>query len=296
MPSASTMIEDELDSARDTISALRESWSWLRELVEPGWETSLAPVLTDEQRERIARLVRDERAERAARKATGLGPLTERLTDVGVGALGPSPAAARIGVIDAAVAVRQLVLEAARSAAESRQASYVGSRSGDRAFDDALAYLDGGPPRWIASTTGVIGYAVFRGAINNLDLVTLDRVLGLLKRADKLARAVSGVDGEQSVRFPHPCPACGHRSLQWTMPSQHDKRRWSVACIRDTCRCSGQGCGCRHAVRFEGRRHAWSYGELDGTWGLWRAIAAARRLAPPIRSGAAGHGGWPERK
>lgn len=283
-----------LDVLRSTIASLRESWGWLGELVEPGWETTPAPILSDAQRARIGKAVREERSQRAGTKARGLGPLTERRTDIGVGALASAPAGARLAVIDAAVAVRFHVVEAARLAAHAVGSVYVGQGAGDAAVHDALSYLDGAPC-WIASTTGVIGRRTAGAAIDSLHLEAINTVSARLSRADRLARTAAGVAGDYTLTFPHPCPACGKRSLQWQIPGA-DRRLWSVQCIRPQCTCTGQGCPCRHAVRYEGRRHAWSHGELDGTWGLWRAIAAARRANPRIRSGVAGHGGWPERR
>ncbi len=285
--------DEMVDEVRSLIAALRQSWSWLGLLVEPGPESRLAPVLTDAQRARIARSARAERADRAGVRATGLGPLTERHSSIGAGALAASPVPVRLGVVDASARVQQIVLDAARAAAESLEAVYIGG-SPARAVLDALEFLDGGPPCWIASTTGVIGRRVNAGVVDELGAGAILVVQEAIARADEIARAVAGISGQDTLAFPHPCPACGRRSLQWTMPSR-DRRTWSVACIRETCRCAGHGCGCRQAVRYPGRRHAWAWSEIDGTWGLWRAIAAARRRSPRIRSAAAGHGGGPER-
>jgi len=289
------LFEDYAESIRDVISQLRESWSWLGELVEPGWETSSTPIISDQQRARIDRSIRQERAERHRGKARGLGPLTERAAGVGVGALASAPAGARLAIVDAMTNVHRLTVDAARYAAASRDAVYVGVQPGDAGVADALAYLDGGPPCWIAGVDGVIGRRTRSGVVDVLDLIGLMGVRNLLVRADRVARAAAGVTGEETKTFPHPCPACGARSLQWKMPGR-SRHRWSVTCTREACLCTGSMCGCGKAIRVPGHRHKWAYAELDGRFGLWRAIAAARRPAPPIRSSASGHGGWPERK
>jgi hypothetical protein len=283
------------DSVKDTVASLRESWSWLGELTEPGWETTSTPIISDEQRARIDRAIREERDERHTAKARGLGPLTERVNGVGVGALAPARAGARLAIVDASITVRQLTLEAARHAAAAKNAVHIGFLTGDAGVLEALAFLDGGQPCWIAGTTGVIGRRIQVGILDTLELVSLMKVERLLHRADRIARSAAGVTGDETVTFPHPCPACGSRSLQWRMPGRF-KTRWSVHCIRDACRCTGNHCGCAKAIRVVSQPHRWAYSELDGRFGLWRAIAAARRVAPPIRSGAAGHGGWPERQ
>lgn len=282
-----------VDEIRETIAALRQSWGWLGELVEPGYEERPMRIMSDGERARRDQAARAERAERR-RKATGLGPLTERLSEIGAGALAPSKPAVRIGIVDTAIAVRDLVLSAASAAATAMSASFVILYLGDAVVTDALAYLDGGPSCWIASTTGVVGYRPAFGALDHLPAHTLGTVDRLLAKADRLARAAAGITGEETHPFPLPCPACGRRALQWVMP-RADYRSWSIQCSREACQCTGEGCPCRQAIRYPGRRHTWAYGELDGTWGLRRAIAAAERQNT-IRSGAQGHGGWPERK
>lgn len=280
---------DALDQLAQVISSLREAWGWLGELTEPGRYSMPTPILTDAQRARIAKAVREERADRAAVKATGLGPLTERLSVVGAGALGHAPAGARLTVLDASTVVRAIVVDVAESVA----AGGFTARPGGGGFYDALSLLER-KPRWIASTRGVIGRVTYEGT-RRLSWGEIIAITESLNRALDVAYIAAGITGDFKMAFPLPCPACGRRSLQWEMPSA-DERTWSVHCVRDKCRCTGPGCPCLHSVRYPGRRHAWARGELDGIWGLKHAIGMASKPRPRIRSRVAGHGGWQERR
>lgn len=283
------------DNCHGLVDRVRESWGWLRLLVEPGRQSRSAPVLTDAQRARLARAVRDERADRV--RLTITYPDGRDATSAGPGALAPAAAPARLGVLDAQAVVRALVTEAAHAAARALGAVYIGSRADGWAVDEALSWLDGGRPVWVATRSSILGRQLRDSILDQLHLTALRDVARLLTRADEVARTAAGVgvDGDESGPFPHACPACGRRSLQWQMPAG-DESRWSVQCIREACRCVGAGCGCLQAVRYPQRRHAWAVGELDGPWGLWRAVAAASRRPPRIRSHAEGHGGWPGKR
>lgn len=253
------------DQVLATIARLRESWAWLVELVEPGRERTSAPVLTDTQRARQGAAAIAERADRAANAAAGRG------------ALAPAPAGARLDVIAAKVIVHSVVLDAVRIAHLAVfGATYRGARAGDAAVVDALDWLD-----LMVDTAAGTGV-----------LAQLDRMLA---RADAVARRAARVT-DDPVAPAGRCPACGRRSLQWQMTGT-DSRAWSVVCTSERCACIGPGCGCWHRVRYPGRRHAWYSTELDGPYGLWRAMerAAAARSTGRLGSSRRGHGGWPER-
>jgi len=287
-----------VDEIRLTIADLRASWSWLAELVVPGPESRAAPVLSDTERTRRAATVAAERAERYRPGAwTKLGQAQYRREDLG--ALAAAAIPTRLTVVDAQLAVRGIVLSVAARLARHLGAEYVGGRSGDAAVDDALEWMAGGPLAWVVARDGTAWRRPAGGALLQLrDATVAADVDRRLRRADKLARAQAGVEGEPVVPFGHPCPACGRSSLQWHMPRPDPRYRrdWSVRCMSEGCICAGQGCGCRQHVRYEGRRHAWSYGELDGPYGLWHAIAMASGPRRRLRQDASGHGGWSERR
>lgn len=282
-----------VDQIRVTIADLREAWAWLGELIEPGRDSAPIPLMTDDQRARQSELAAAERAERAY-------------------ALPPMRAAARVGVIDARVMVHGLVLDTVRQVAAGEGAQYVGQRPGDAGVLDALAWLDGGPSCWTATADGVIWQAAPSGVLEQMrDAMLAAAVDVRLQRANKIARqAARDVDGEHLAPVDERCPACGNRSLQLDYVSERSlregqdsekaRRTWSVVCISEACRCTGVGCGCRQRVRYAGRPHAWTYGELAGPHGLWAAARAARRRrrGPEVRIGSetAGHGGWADRR
>lgn len=278
------------ESGRVLVDELRTVWGWLDELVEPGRDSAPVPLMTDVQRARQAEAAAVESAERAA--ATGTAPVGQRQFLVpGHGALVSARPAARLGILDARVAVHGLVSDAARVAARGMNASYVGARPGEAGVLDALS--------WLAEV------------LAEADPVTVIRVEAMLARAVRIAReAARSVDGEHLAPVDHRCPACGHRSLQLDYVSEASLRAagdderarwsWTVSCISESCRCAGEGCWCGQRIRYAGRRHAWAYGELSGPRGLWAAIRAAddRRRGPEARVGseAAGNGGWSERR
>lgn len=286
-------VESAVGEARDVLDRLRMSWRWLRLLAEPGRETHTGRVLTDAQRAARDATAAQERAERftAPRPDRTVGDdLVSRASLVGVGALASTSAPVRLGVVLDAARVRAKVVTAVKLLRDAGVA-----HRGDRAL---LEWLGGSAPApWVASTSGVLWR---RGPLDDaadvdasLDL--LDGVRGLLDEADELAREAAGVNGERVAPMEQRCPACGNRSLQLHYDGD-DRSRWHVRCISAACRCTGAGCGCRQQVRYPKRPHAWAAGELDGPYGLWQAIASARGPAHRVRSTAAGHGGWAERK
>lgn len=281
------------DNCHRLVARVQQAWAWLGLLVEPGRESRSMPLLTDAQRTRIAEAVTAERADRTARARPGMpGWMRSRGSS---DALASTSAPARLGIVAARAAVHQLVIDAARAAAAALDSVYIGQRADDAAVDDALAWLAGGQPVWVASEISILGRHLPPEILDQLTTDALAEVARLLARADQTARAAAGVEDDTCMPFPHPCPACGRRSLQLNVPGA-DRRTWTVQCVREACLCTGEGCRCRHAVRYPRRRHFWAYGELDGVWGLWNAIAAARTPPRPVRSATTGHGGWSERR
>jgi hypothetical protein len=300
-----------VDQIRATIGQLRIAWSWLAELVEPGRDSAPAAVLSDEARARLDDLAAAERADRFA-PPSHLPPGARQFAPASAYALPATRAGARIGVLDARARVHALVVDAAHTVAAQLGAVWVGDRPGDAGVLDALDWLDAPPNRWIASTRGVVGWRPDGGVLDQLrDADTVAMVDTALMRALRLARAgARDVEGEHTAPVDGRCPACGRRSLELDFgsvaelhageTSERARRGWTVSCLSESCRCVGEGCRCRQRVRYEGRRHAWAYGELAGPHGLWRAMSAAsrRRRGPETRVGseAAGHGGWAERR
>lgn len=294
-----------------TIASLRKEWAWLEDLVEPGRDSAPLPLLTDAQRARQAAAAAAERDEWADQSAW-LPRGARQFAPAAASALAPSPAAARVTVVDARIAVHHLVVDVAHRAANALATRWVGGRAGDAAVVDVLDWLEGPPPCWIATADGTIWRIPPGGALAELhDVALVVDVDAALQRALAIVRrACRDSVGEHTVPVDHRCPACGRRSLQLdyvhpdllvdALDGQRARRGWTVNCISEACRCTGEGCGCRQRVRYAGRRHAWRYGELSGPDGLWTAIAVAdrRRRGPDSRvgSGAAGHGGWAERR
>lgn len=264
------------DAAGDAATRLHQSWSWLALLVEPGPETSAGRVLSDIERDRQAADLRVERYER---------------TKVGASAaaLAPSPAPIRLAVVDLQAYLTHRVRRVASRCA--RAAVPVGYRPAGAAVPQLLDWLTVGrpPAPWIGSATGVLER---RCAFDRCPAGTLSWAAEQLRHADQLARVAAGVFTDRLAPLPDRCPVCRLRSLQLDYTSDQ-RNSWSVVCTSTRCVCSGTGCPCRHRIRYEGRRHAWSYGELDGPYGLWAAIGAARLPRPPIRRTASGHGAGP---
>lgn len=283
-------VDEHLEHARVALDELRQAWSWLALLAEPGREASDALVVDDGQAERLA--------------AQGMAARAYRTWNLrlGLSALAPTPSAARVGVLDAQVAVHGLVLDTARAVAAAAGATYVGRGTGDQGVLDALDWLEQGhpPDPWICGPEGARWRA---GPLDRLrDAAVAKAVADGLQRANQVARQAARVAGEDPVQpLEHRCPACGAQSLQLHYGDPEDLAhvaagaarprhvsRWYAECVSQRCRCVVQGCGCGMRSRIAGRRHAWSYGELAD---LWRAIERARQLrGARVGSSAEGHG------
>lgn len=295
-----------LDQIRITIDRLRESWLWLGLLVVPGRETrGVGTVATDADREVQWYRAMHERAYK------------DWALRHGMGALAPTPAGARVSVIDAQVMVRGIVVDVARLVAQSQGQTYVGGAADTvQAVIDALDWLEEGarPAPWICWTGGVLHR---EGALDRIrDPELAAAVDTALQRADRVACEAARVDGdiergaagvvrERYAPIDGRCPACRNKSLQLVHDGDERNRlRWHVRCISERCVCVGLGdidsgrppCPCRQKARYAGRRHAWAYGELSGPYGLWAAMAAASPVRRTLRSATTGHGRWSDRR
>lgn len=291
-----------LDQVRLTIDRLRECWSWLELLVEPGRETRAPGVVeTDAVRELQFYRAMHEQAYKVIALQNGRG------------ALAPTPAGARVSVIDARAAVHGQVVAVARRVAVYRHATYVGPVAGVDATLAALDWLAGTDGSgWVAGTDGVWWR---RGALDWIrDAELAASVDKDLQRASRLAHEAARVDGDFDQAVPGVvrelyapidgrCPACRNKSLQLVHDgNEHNRRRWHIRCVSEHCRCWGAGdentppCGCRRWSKVPGRSHAWAWGELTGPYGLWRAMEAASPARPRVGSSTSGHGGWSDRR
>ncbi|MFG2070974.1 hypothetical protein ACGFKZ_29355 [Micromonospora tulbaghiae] len=267
-----------------TIDQLRQAWAWLVLLTEPGRSTTATRDLVD-----------DERAEELA--AQGMADRAYRIWNLkrGLGALAPAPAPARLGIIDAQVAVAGMVghvvdVLAARLRIAGGRGDLVG----------LLDWLDGTAvaPDWpfAAGVDGVHGRLCPLDRIHDADqLADVDRQLG---RANRAARRAAGVLDDARQPIADRCPACRRKSLQLHYDAADVQQvaeglrprhpsLWWVECVSESCRCAGEGCPCGHNRRTEHRRHVWAYGELAQ---LWRATAAAAAPRRRIRSTSTGRG------
>ncbi|MEW2383364.1 hypothetical protein AB0873_14915 [Micromonospora sp. NPDC047707] len=278
---------------RQAVERLRESCAWLWLLMVPGRERRPGRPVDEEQAEVLEARGRSDRAYR------------EWNLRHGTGALAPSPAAARLDVVDAQAVVHQVLTRLARRVAHYRSASYVGGRIGvSAAIADVLDWLTVGGPgrRWVVDSAGEAWRAgVLDDLHDNRDAYLLGDIARTLAAADQVARQAAGVVAEPVRPIEHRCPACRNRSLQLHHDGR-DKRRWTVRCVRRTCLCVGVGCGCLKRDRRPGLAHVWTRAEMEGPYGLANAVAIARRLneqgrpRPAVHSGVAGHGGWPDRR
>jgi hypothetical protein len=272
--------QDALDSAARHATRLVRAYGWLLVLTEPGREPRPAPpLLTDEQRHLADVRAAAESADRASNLRTGLS----------AGAASPAPVR-----LEMTTARQDTVATVADLAARVTVAGAIpfGEPVTARSVPHALDWLagDGGPPCWAVPADG---RAYRRGVLADVvDSRVVDQVATRLRRAADRARAVAGIVEEAIAPYPNqPCPACGRRSLEIdaTLPSE---RYWTVRCISTSCVCTGPGCPCLQATRWEGRRHAWGYGDLSRL-----ALAQRRRrLSHPVRAGAVGHGGWASKR
>lgn len=261
-----TAVDELAEQARATIDELRQAWAWLQLLTEPGRDASPAIAVNDAQAERLEAWARATRAYRDWNLGRGLT------------ALPPTPAAARIGVLDAQAAVHGLVLDVAARVAGAHGATYIGTRAGHAGVLDALDWLEDDAPPGITAAGPL-------ARLRDADLV--GDVAGQLQRANTIARQAARVLDEDPVQpLEHHCPACGRQSLQLHYDrgdlvaaadgvTPRNRSRWYAACVSGQCRCTVEGCGCGMRTRIVGRRHAWAWGELPD---LWRAIDRAQRL------------------
>lgn len=243
-----------------TLAQLAQAWQWLLLLTEPGRSTTATRDLVD-----------DERAEELA--AQGMADRAYRIWNLkrGLGALAPAPAPARLGIIDAQVAVA-----------------------------DRLGYVvellsnGGAPGTDVPALLDYVGQLVAK--VDDVDeLARVDRELG---RANRAARRAAGVLDDARQPIADRCPACRRKSLQLHYDAGDVQQvaeglrprhpsLWWVECVSESCRCAGEGCPCGHARRTEGRRHVWAYGELAQ---LWQATEAAAKPRRRIRSTSTGRG------
>lgn len=272
-----------------TADRIREAWTWLVELTEPGPAAAVpAPAMTDEQAERLEAAAHQARAYRAWNLAHGTT------------ALPASPAPVRLAVVDAQAVVDALLAHAVdRLRAAGHRPGHPVPVDGRPGVPDRLAWITG--YRLGLGTTGRDGILLIEGAIATVrDPELAADVEQLLTRADRAARAAAAdVDdpGEQLIdpatSRPARCPACGRRSLQ-------RESTGLIRCVSQSCRCTGDAepdhpeCGCRRWEKRPELAHVWTRsGELE----LWDAIEAARPAGGRrgVGRGAAGHGGWQSR-
>ncbi|NMO52008.1 hypothetical protein HH310_12470 [Actinoplanes sp. TBRC 11911] len=279
-----------LEQIRITADQIRTAWAWLELLVEPGHATTVARAVDDGQAERLEALGHADRAYRDWNLRHGMS------------ALPPSPAAVRLGIVDAQVVVHQHVATAVRLLAGTGSNAKTWTRA-DVALQSVPTALD-----WLVGSDIGLGAdgggGVWRrqGAVDRIrDANLAAEVDKLLQRADRVAREATGDDGMQLRPLEHRCPACGRRSLQLDHESAH-RINWLVKCVSQRCVCTGdatpdrEACGCGKRYRRPGRPHVWTYAELsDGHHGLLDVVAAAARDRPGVGRGASGHGGWQTR-
>lgn len=291
-PPSEITLEDACADAAEVVERLRHGLGWARVLMVPGREPRPAPpVLPDHVRERLAAQSRVEWAEREdARRdpAAGLGVGTT-VPAPGGGAASAAPVAVALLDVQELVArvVRQLVLEV-EAAGDGRVR--FGSRIGTVVeVVDALDWLAGSPaPVWAVTPAGVVRRWCVLGDVGKPRLA--GDVAAALGRLAERVRAAVGILTDRVLPWPGGrCPACRLRTLEIDV-TLRDPQWWTVRCISEACRCTGVGCPCRRRLRYEGRPHAWSGAELDGPYGLRRAIEAAAASRRPVRSGMEGRG------
>lgn len=259
------------DQAHLSIAEIRQAWIWLDLLAEPGRATSPTHDLVD-----------DGRAEALA--ARGMADQAYRRWNLarGLGALAPAPAPVRLSILDAQVTAAGMVAGALVYIAHVL-GTYRG-HAGPAPLDDRR--------RDMAEMLDLLELVV--DEVRDADAAA--RIERQLARANRVARRAAGELGDPVAPLADRCPACRRKSLALhydpaDMPAVADgldprhPSLWWVECISRACVCAGDVCPCGRPD--EGRRHAWSYGNLGD---LWRAADAA---APPrrrIRSTAAGRG------
>lgn len=277
---------DELDRAEALDSAARHAarlvWAfgWLRVLAEPGREPRPAPaLLSDAQRERIAEESASEATDRQANIRAGLSAFPTGAVPV------------RLEMLNAQARALRAAGRIVRHVGRAYGTGYGDPVAADNLVD-ALDWLagDGGPPCWAVDAAGVVRRRNVLGEVEDWRVV--DRTATALRDAAEDARAMAGITTERVAPYPNqPCPACRRRSLEIDA-TLRDERYWTVVCLREACVCAGPGCPCYQHHPREGARHAWSFGELPRL--AWAQDVHRRRH--PVRAGAAGHGGWAERR
>lgn len=278
-----------------TVDRLRDAWDWLVALAEPGRpQPTPTRAMTDDQAERLEARGHSDRAYRAWNLRHGMS------------ALPPSPAGARLDVVDAQAVVDRLVVDAVLTLAQTGGLRTQG-RADAAAAAGVPAMLD-----WLAGVEVGLGrtgrdgvWLKLRAAVDRVrDPKLAADVEQLLGRADRIARqAAAATDdvGEQVVdpdtSRPARCPACRRRSLQRELDGAGRPRL--IRCISQSCLCAGDAepgrdeCGCRRAEKREGLQHVWI---PSAEHELWSAIAdQPRPTRRGVGRGAAGHGGWQSR-
>lgn len=272
------------------VDELRAAWTWLVDLAEPG-PASPAPTraMTDDLAELLEARGHSDRSYRAWNLSRGMS------------ALPPSPAPVRLAVVDAQVAVHQLLATAVLTLAET---------GGPRAQATGDAATAAGVPRmldWLAGweiarlgESGRDGVWIAVGAVDRIrDAELATDVEKLLVRAGHVARTAAGIGSDDAEQLLDPetsrparCPACGRRSLQ-------RETTGLIRCVSQSCVCTGDAepgrpeCGCRLLEKRDGLHHVWI---RSTEYELWAAIAHDRAgRGRGVGRGASGHGGWQSR-
>lgn len=238
-PDAATGLEAVVDDCWMQLASLRQSWEWLAELAVPGPEGSTPSPVDDARAEVLEAQGRANSAYRAWNLRRGMT------------ALSPMPAAARVDVLDAQVAVHSLVLDTVRLVAASEGARYVGPvAAGADPVLAALDWLETGvaPQPWVASPERGLYRMGWLDEVRDAHLVA--QVAGRLVRADWVARRAARALGEATLPLTDRCPACGRRSLVLTYdPSDLQRIADAVAVMRDAQATVGQRVGAHRRVR-----------------------------------------------
>lgn len=263
--------EDLVDDTVRAAALLTRAIGWLRVLIYGGHATRTpAPPASDEQAERRTAQIYVERAEQASWRRLGLAG-----SDRPFG--GPSAAPLDTELVDVESWVRRQVARAIVAA---------GSEPWDLAGRELVHAID-----WLAAPGEVwavdrAGVARWQCIVASLPADRVRRVLAILQRAGTRTAEATGVHAASVVPFPGGarCPACLRRGVEVDIALDLP-RWWLVKCSSPDCVCTGAGCRCGQAIRYEGAAHRWRYSEFEE---LRRAIPAPARVA--VRGGAAGRG------
>lgn len=268
-----------------TIDRLREAWEWLEALVEPGRpQPSPGRAMTDDQSERLEAIGHSDRAYRTWNLRQGMS------------ALPPSPAAARLGIVDVQMATHETLVAVVCTLADT------GNETTRRWADTIVATVPG-MLDWLdgyafgLGPTGFDGLLLRPGAVDRIRDANLAAAVDKeLQRVDRIIRAAADATDDEVVPIHEPCPACCRRSLQREVSSSGVGR--VVRCISKSCRCTGDAepdraaCKCGRTQKRPGRPHVWLPSELDE---LAAAVEAGQSPRPRLGRGGAGHGGWQSR-